>query len=156
MLKFRIRREEIELFIFLFLDMSKIDRASLFSRMFFFSYKFFKILKNPIFSFDLECEFFIDYRSSQDGCDRSLRLGKDLKEKYGANIVEHPQSSTTTHIIFKNGHFQTKLFAKKHQIPLIDPMWLEYCIKKRKVAKYDKYLVVNDENEQPKGKYDFF
>lgn len=100
----------------------------------------------------LECQFFIDYRSSQTGCDRSLRLGNELETKYGANIVEQPQASATTHIIFKNGNLQTKLFAKKHNIPLIDPMWLEHCIKKRRLIKIDKYQINNDENQQPAGK----
>jgi len=101
----------------------------------------------------LECEFFIDYRSSQTGCDRSLRLGNELEKKYGANIVEQPRAPSTTHIIFKNGNFETKLFAKKYNIPLIDPLWLEHCIKKRRLIKYEKYQVGNDENQQPTGEF---
>ncbi|CAF3632054.1 unnamed protein product [Rotaria sordida] len=106
---------------------NKVDRAILFS----------------------QCQFFIDYCSSQNGCDRSLRLGNELEKKYGANIVEQPQTSSTTHIIFKNGRLETKLFAKKYNIPLIDPIWLEHCIKKRRLIKIDKYQVKNDENQQP-------
>ncbi|CAF3310274.1 unnamed protein product [Rotaria socialis] len=106
---------------------NKIDRAILFS----------------------QCQFFIDYRSSQNGCDRSLRLGNELEKKYGANIVEQPHASSTTHIIFKNGNLETKLYANKNNIPLVDPMWLEHCIKKRRLIKIDKYQVVNDENQQP-------
>ncbi|CAF4370906.1 unnamed protein product, partial [Adineta steineri] len=105
----------------------KIDRAILFS----------------------QCEFFIDYRSSQDGCDRSLRLGNELENKYGAKIVEQPQSSSTTHIIFKNGTLETKLFAQKYNIPLIEPIWLEHCIKKRRLIDLKKYQVINDENQPP-------
>ncbi|CAF0844875.1 unnamed protein product [Adineta steineri] len=105
----------------------KIDRAILFS----------------------QCEFFIDYRSSQDGCDRSLRLGNELENKYGAKIVEQPQSSSTTHIIFKNGTLETKLFAQKYNIPLIEPLWLEHCIKKRRLIDLKKYQVINDENQPP-------
>ncbi len=103
--------------------------------------------------FWLECEFFIDYHSSQTGCDRSLRLGNELEKKYGAKIVEQPKVSTTTHIIFKNGNLETKLFAKKYHLPLLDPMWLENCIKKRRLIKFDKYLVDNDENQQPTGEF---
>ncbi|UJR16500.1 hypothetical protein I4U23_003402 [Adineta vaga] len=111
----------------------KVDRAILFS----------------------QCEFFIDYRSSQTGCDRSLRLGNELEKKYGAKIIEQPQSSTTTHIIFKNGTLETKLFAKKHNLPLLDPMWLEQCIRKRRLVKTDKYQVENDENQQPTDEFAF-
>ncbi|CAF3716601.1 unnamed protein product [Rotaria sp. Silwood1] len=110
-------------------SVNKVDRAILFS----------------------QCQFFIDYRSSQNGCDRSLRLGNELEKKYGANIVEQPQVSSTTHIIFKNGNLETKLFAKKYNIPLVDPMWLEHSIKKRRLIKIDKYQVQNDENQQPAG-----
>jgi hypothetical protein len=101
----------------------------------------------------LECEFFIDYHSSKNGCDRSLRLGNELLKKYGANIVDQPHVSTTTHIIFKNGTSETKLFAKRQNIPLIDPMWLECCINKRRLIKLDKYLVINDENQNPTGEF---
>lgn len=103
--------------------------------------------------FSLECEFFVDYRSSQTGCDRSLRLGQELESKYGAKIVEHPSNTTTTHIIFKNGSIETKLFAKKYNIPLLDPMWLEQSIRKRRLVKMDKYRIENDENIQPTGNY---
>ncbi|CAF1079355.1 unnamed protein product [Adineta ricciae] len=106
---------------------TKVDRAVLFS----------------------QCEFFVDYRSSQTGCDRSLRLGQELESKYGAKIVEHPSNTTTTHIIFKNGNVETKLFAKKYNIPLLDPMWLEQSIRKRRLVKTDKYQIENDENIQP-------
>ncbi len=99
----------------------------------------------------LECEFFIDYYSSQNGCDRSLRLGNQLENKYGAKIVEQPNASSTTHIIFKNGNLQTRLFAKKYKLPLIDPLWLEDCIRKRRLIKLDKYQVANEENQQPTG-----
>jgi len=103
-----------------------------------------------IFSFSLECEFFIDYISSRTGSNCSLRLGNELTKHYGANIVEQPLSSTT-HIIFKNGSIETKLFAKRHNIPLIDPAWLEDCTKKRRLVRYDKHLVPNDENQNPTG-----
>lgn len=98
----------------------------------------------------LECEFFIDYRSTQTGCDRSLRLGHELKTKYGAKIVEVPNASSTTHIIFKNGTYQSKLFARKYNLPLIDLLWLEECINKRRVVGYKKNLVdIGDlENQQ--------
>ncbi|CAF3771147.1 unnamed protein product [Rotaria sp. Silwood1] len=46
---------------------------------------------------------------------------------------------------------ETKLFAKKYNIPLVDPMWLEHSIKKRRLIKIDKYQVQNDENQQPAG-----
>ncbi len=101
----------------------------------------------------LECEIFIDYYSNQKGCDRSLRLGNELTQKYGAKIVEQPRASSTTHIIFKNGNLETKLFAKKYNLPLIDPLWVEHCIKKRKLIKLDKYHVINDENQQPTGEF---
>jgi hypothetical protein len=78
-------------------------------------------------------------------------LANQLEKKYGANIVEQPQISTTTHIIFKNGRLETKLFAQRQNIPMIDPMWLEHCIKKRRLVKFDKYQVANDENQQPTG-----
>ena len=87
--------------LYLFSDMSakeKVDRTVLFARklsLWFFCSKF---------SIDsLECEFFIDYISSQNGSDRSLRLGNELQKKYGAKVVEQPNPSTTTHIVFKNG-----------------------------------------------------
>jgi hypothetical protein len=32
-------------------------------------------------------------------------------------------------------------------------MWLENCIKKRRLIKFDKYLVDNDENQQPTGEF---
>lgn len=98
-----------------------------------------------------ECEFFIDYHSSQTGCDRSLRLGNELERKYGAKIVEQPRSTSTTHIIFKNGSVETKLFARKHNLPIVDPIWLEQCIRKRRLVKTDKYQVETDENQQPAG-----
>ena len=122
----------------------KVDRTVLFARklsLWFFCSKF---------SIDsLECEFFIDYISSQNGSDRSLRLGNELQKKYGAKVVEQPNPSTTTHIVFKNGNLQTKLFAKKHNLPLLDPMWLEKCIEKRRLVSLDKYIVENDENVPP-------
>lgn len=31
-------------------------------------------------------------------------------------------------------------------------MWLEHCIKKRRLIKIDKYQINNDENQQPAGK----
>lgn len=34
-------------------------------------------------------------------------------------------------------------------------MWLEHCIKKRRLIKYDKFIVVNDENQQPRDELDF-
>lgn len=95
-------------------------------------------------SIDLECEFFIDYRSSQNGCDRSLRLGKELEKKYGARVVEHPSPQSTTHCIFKNGKIETKLFAEKYRIPLLDPLWLESSIKKRRLVSMDKYRIPFD------------
>lgn len=105
-----------------------------------------KVDRNVLFA---QCEFFIDYISSQNGSDRSLRLGNELEKKYAAKIVEQPNSSTTTHIIFKNGNIQTKLFAKKHNLPLLDPMWLEKCIEKRRLVSLDKFIVNNDENLPP-------
>lgn len=101
--------------------------------------------------FELECEFFIDYRSTQTGCDRSLRLGNELQTHYGAKIVEVPNVPSTTHIIYKNGNFQTKLFARKYNLPLIDPLWVEECINRRRLVKFDKYQVenVDVENQQP-------
>jgi hypothetical protein len=128
---------------------NKVDRSILFSRRL----RIVFINKIFFFQFNLECEFFIDYHSSQNGSDRSLRLGNQLETKYGAKIVEQPDISLTTHIIFKNGSLQTKLFAKKYNLPLIDPIWLEYCIKKRRLIKFDKYQIVNDENQQPTGEF---
>lgn len=101
--------------------------------------------------FELECEFFIDYRSSQTGHDRSDHLGEELKRKYGARVVRHPDPSTTTHLIFKNGHDETVSFAQKHKIPLVDPMWLEHSIRKKRLVSIDRYRVAYDENQYWKG-----
>lgn len=98
-------------------------------------------------SFRSDCEFFIDYVSSQTGCDRSLRLGNELEKKYAAKIVERPHPTTTTHLIFKNGNLQTKLFAQKHRIPLLDPLWLESSIRRRRLVSFDNYRVPFDENQ---------
>lgn len=130
----------------------KVDRTILFSRTFVQELKNLKI--NHFLLFVLECEFFIDYRSTQTGCDRSLRLGNQLQTNYGAKIIEVPDASSTTHIIYKNGSLQTKLFAKKYNLPLIDPLWLEKCINKRRLVKFHKYRVEPDddddeENQQP-------
>ena len=107
-------------------------------------------LFNQSSTFSLEYEFFIDYLSTQTGCDRSLRLGNELKTRYGAKIVEVPNASSTTHIIFKNGSYQSKLFARKYNLPLIDPLWLEKCIDKRRLVRYKEHLVNIDdlENQQ--------
>ena len=79
-----------------------------------------------------------------------------MKCKYGAHIVEQPNPSTTTHLIFKNGSIQTKLFSQKYNLPLIDPIWLEHSIKKRRLLPLDKYRVSYNENQSMKGISFFF
>lgn len=123
----------------------KVDLTVLFSRM----EVFFSLLVNSLEIFSLECEFFIDYYSTQTGLDRSLRLGNELKTKYGAKIVEIPNASSTTHIIFQNGSYQSKLFAKKYNLPLIHPLWLEKCLDKRRLVRYKDYLVHIDDLDNP-------
>jgi hypothetical protein len=50
-------------------------------------------------------------------------------------------------LIFKNGNLQTKLFAQTHQIPLLDPLWLESSIRRRRLVSFDNYRVPFDENQ---------
>ena len=109
------------------------------------------VVESEIEMIFVDCEFFIDYHSSQTGCDRSLRLGNELAKKYGAKIVEQPNPLTTTHLIFKNGQLQTKLFAQKYRIPLLDPLWLESSIRKKRLVSIEKYQIPFDENQCQTG-----
>ena len=105
-------------------------------------------MKLALFS---DCEFFVDCISSSTGSDRSLRLANEWKTKYGLRIVDQPRLDTTTHVIFKNGRIQTRTFAQKRGIPLLDPAWLEDCLREKRLLPVENYRVGEERNVNPRS-----
>lgn len=97
------------------------------------------------------CEFFIDCISSSTGSDQSLRLANEWKKKYGLRIVDQPRLDTTTHVIFKNGQIQTRVFAQKKGIPLLDPAWIDDCLRKKCLLPVENYRVSEERNVNPRS-----
>lgn len=92
------------------------------------------------------CRIFVEVRSGND--DRSVGIRSRLT-KEGIQ-VDARLNKTTTHVIFKDGLLSTYKQAKKQGAAIVNLLWVDTCLKQKRLVDTDKFKISNqDRYENP-------